>query len=103
MTIIIISALSPVMLTCSILLAATTLIVTKAIDRPIERASLSKREIFGKKISVQAKPGKKNTRTEPIRALNKENCSSKDATSPICFSCLVSPYPEAVALNYLAR
>ncbi len=78
---------SPVILTPISLFRARILSVTRAIDRPRERASLS--TIFTclplKKTSVQAKPGRKNTSMKPRAALmmgkllRKGRASSKTA------------------------
>ena len=77
--------LTPVMLTASSTLRARRLSVTTAMDRPKERAILSITFICLKKTSVQAKPGRKKTRTNPRIALITGKRSKKGNTnSNIC-------------------
>jgi len=65
------TALNPVMLTPASLSKARILRVTIAMERPKERAVLSRRFICLplKNTSVQAKPGRKNTSAKPSIAL----------------------------------
>ena len=69
MTIIIRREFKPVIIIPASTFRAKMLRVTTAIDRPKERAILSKTFIFLKKTSVQAKPGSKKTSIKPRMAL----------------------------------
>ena len=68
-TMIISTELSPVMLIPKSRFKVRILSVTRAIDRPKARTTLSKALICLKKTSVQAKPGRKNTNVKPRIAL----------------------------------
>ena len=65
------TALNPVMLTPNSLFKTRILRVTMAMERPKERAVLSRRFICLplKNTSVQAKPGRKNIKVKPSIAL----------------------------------
>jgi len=64
------------------LFKAKMLRVTRAIDKPKDRAILSKTFICLKKTSVQAKPGRKNTKTRPRIPLMPGKDSSMEEINP---------------------
>jgi len=77
---------SPVILTPASKLRAHTTRVTKAMDRPKDNTTLSITVSCLKKISVQAKPGRKKTKQRPRNALRNGTCSSKGREkSSACF------------------
>jgi len=71
------SELKPVILIPSKIFRENILSVTSAIDRPNDKAILSIISTFLKKTIVQAKPGKKNTKMNPIVALREDTSSRK--------------------------
>ncbi len=73
--------LNPVILTPTILSRKRRLSVTTAMDSPKERATLSMIFIRLKKMSVQVKPGKKNTNINPRSALTTGSRSKKGKTN----------------------
>ena len=87
-TVIVSRELSPVILIPSSTFRARILSVTKAMDKPKERTILSMTFTCLKKISVQAKPGRKNTRMNPIVALRKDISSRKVRIN--CKICLIT-------------
>jgi len=79
--------LNPVILIPSSTFKARILSVTRAMDKPKERTILSITLTRLKKISVQAKPGRKKTSINPRIALMKGKRSRKGRiNSNICFT-----------------
>jgi hypothetical protein len=87
-TIIVSSELKPVILIPNNTLRDKILSVTSAIDKPNDKAILSTIPTRLKKTSVQANPGKKNTRMNPIVALRKDISSRKVRIN--CKICLIT-------------
>ena len=97
MTIIVRTALVPVILIPISLFRAKILSVTVAIDRPKERASLSIMFIclLLKNTIVQAKPGRKNTSMKPKVALMAGTLSRKGRAEP-----MISLNPDRKPITY---
>ena len=74
--------LNPVILTPTSILRAKILSATTTIDRPKETTILSRTLMRRKKTSVQAKPGRNKTSTNPSIALRTGTCSRRGKTNP---------------------
>lgn len=104
-TMIIRRELRPVILTLNSRFRARMESVTRAMDKPKERAILSRMFTFLKKMSVQAKPGSRKTMINPRSALMTGRRSRKGRiTSNICLigddqSKLYAPFPLTVRLG----